>query len=691
MTAFLFLLSSFSILIYIGQSSSFPINANATSGKDCGKDCGGGGSGGDKGSVKPSDNGGGGSGGDKGSVKPSDNGGGSGDGKNKKNKNNDNGGGGAGVPDQSCPKEDRGPNGICSHTETVPFTPRCPEGTSEVISNGERSCMPQRPGGNQACPEGTVPTKDLGCRPAKDIGTSLTSYNGTAHGTLTVKKIVSTTKKLIPDASYLITPNPHTLQKSLIVYDNDKNDFNSTKGVLVLKNITFSPYVIQERVPHQIPDRILHEARISVNEWLPNPILDIVEDNNLAKPLPDIKIPFQYIVLLKDNVTADPKSIADKFIAKGAELIHVYRYSFNGFAIRIPNLGLLDEMVSDPEIAMIEQDKIGRIASSSALSDFHHQTIPTGLKRIDENIQYDSSSINHTQSIKASQSNHASFVDADIAILDTGISKSHPDLDVYRDVTFVKNSTSGDDDNGHGSHAAGTAAAKDNSLGIVGVAAGARLWAIKVCDGTGRCPISNLIKGLDYVTQHADEIDVVNLSIENPVSVLLDKAVSKAVAAGVTVVTAAGNSAVDAKSTSPAHNPDVISVSAIADSDGKCGGLGRLTIGGADDRFANFSNFGPSVDIAAPGVDILSTYYRDEYGLESGTSMAAPHVAGYVAFYKSHHPLATPTEVKSALLAAGSLPTTLCNGKSHGYFFDDVDTFREPLLYINNQVDREQK
>jgi hypothetical protein len=109
--------------------------------------------------------------------------------------------------------------------------------------------------------------------------------------------------------------------------------------------------------------------------------------------------------------------------------------------------------------------------------------------------------------------------------------------------------------------------------------------------GTGGCPISNQIKGLDYVTQHADE---------NPLSVLLDKAVTKGVAAGVTVVAAAGNSTVDAKSTSPAHNLDVISVCAIADSDGNCGGLGRLTVGGADDRFANFSNFGPSVDIAAP-------------------------------------------------------------------------------------------
>ena len=111
------------------------MNANAQ--KDLGKDCGddGGGSGGDDGSVKPSDNGGGGSGGDDGSVKPSDNGGG----------NNDNNGGGGFGFDQPCPKEDRGPNGICSHTGTIPYTPRCPKGSFEVISNGERSCIPPRP------------------------------------------------------------------------------------------------------------------------------------------------------------------------------------------------------------------------------------------------------------------------------------------------------------------------------------------------------------------------------------------------------------------------------------------------------------------------------------------------------------------------------------------------------------------
>ena len=274
-------------------------------------------------------------------------------------------------------------------------------------------------------------------------------------------------------------------------------------------------------------------------------------------------------------------------------------------------------------------------------------------------------------------------VNVDIAVVDSGISKSHPELNVYRDVSFVNETTSGDDDDGHGSHVAGTAAAKDNSFGVVGVAPGARLWALKVCYDN-RCPVSDQIKAMDYIIQHADEIDVVNISLESPRSKLLDRAVNKVVSeGGITVVAAAGNEARDTKFNSPARSPDVIAVSAIADSDGKCGGLGRTTIGGADDHFANFSNFGSDVDLAAPGVDIISTYNKGDYGLESGTSMAAPHVTGYAALYKADNPLATPSEVKSALLQTAATSTTSCNGANYGYFIDDVDNFKEPLLFVN--------
>jgi subtilisin family serine protease len=281
----------------------------------------------------------------------------------------------------------------------------------------------------------------------------------------------------------------------------------------------------------------------------------------------------------------------------------------------------------------------------------------------------------------------ASDFNVDIAILDTGVSLSHPDLNVYRDVTFINGTTTGNDDNGHGSHVAGTAAAKDNDLGIVGIAPGARIWAIKVCDTTGECKITNQIKGVEYAIQHADEIDVLNISIENPNSPSLNSIINAAVKAGITVVVSAGNHGKDASLTTPANNPNVLTVSAIADSDGVCGAEGPdLTIEGAnstitDDSFAFFSNFGPAVKVAAPGVNILSTYNGTGYAVDSGTSMAAPYVSGAAAIYKAQHPYAMPPEVISAILGSGVQPDTPCDGAAHGYFTGDLDTLPEPLLY----------
>jgi subtilisin len=281
----------------------------------------------------------------------------------------------------------------------------------------------------------------------------------------------------------------------------------------------------------------------------------------------------------------------------------------------------------------------------------------------------------------------SSDFNADIAILDTGVSLNHPDLNVYRDVTFINGTTTGNDDNGHGSHVAGIAAAKDNDKGIVGIAPGARIWAIKVCDGLGECKVTNQIRGVEYAIAHADEIDVLNISIENLNSPALNNVINAAVKAGIIVVVSAGNHGKDALATSPANDPNVLTVSAIADSDGVCGGAGPVLTSAssnstiADDSFAFFSNYGPAVKVAAPGVNILSTYKGNGYAVDSGTSMAAPYVSGAAALYKAQHPYATPSEVMSAILGSGSLPDTGCDGGAHGYFTGDVDNLPEPLLY----------
>jgi len=297
------------------------------------------------------------------------------------------------------------------------------------------------------------------------------------------------------------------------------------------------------------------------------------------------------------------------------------------------------------------------------------ETIPDSIKRTFT-----------TKDIKGN-SNFSKGVDVDIAVLDTGIDLKHPDLNVYRNVSFIPGVKTGDDDNGHGTHVAGIAAAKDHGKGVIGAAPGARLWSVKVCDKVGECKISDMIKGVEYITQHADEIDVVNISVETPFSPALNRAISAAVKAGVTFVVAAGNYGHDASNTSPASDPDVITVSAITDSDGKCGAKGPSIKNATDDSFAHFSNFGPSVTIAAPGVNILSTYLKGGYAIDSGTSMAAPSVAGAAALLKAGDPKMTPEDVKKALLETGSTPLTPCEGGPQGYFTGDPDQYKEPLLY----------
>ncbi len=281
----------------------------------------------------------------------------------------------------------------------------------------------------------------------------------------------------------------------------------------------------------------------------------------------------------------------------------------------------------------------------------------------------------------------------DIVIVDTGVSLTHPDLSVYRSLSFVNgnlssNSNITDDQNGHGSHIAGIINAKDNGFGIVGIVPedNIRIWSLKVCGDDGICSLSDQIKAIEYITKNADILDIVNYSIENPYSKLFEQAISESVKAGITYVAAAGNFAKNATlTTSPASNPDVITVSAIGDSDGKCGGLGPLLDGGRimDDTFGTFSNFGPSIDVAAPGVDILSTFNGTAYGILTGTSMAVPHVTGLAGYLKTINPDASPDEIREMIIKSGSSPSSQCQeNKGIGYFKGDLDDIPEPLVIL---------
>lgn len=377
------------------------------------------------------------------------------------------------------------------------------------------------------------------------------------------------------------------------------------------------------------------------------------------------KLDGRYIVVLKDDPSVDPQAEADNAKSQGAEILSVYKHAIKGFAITVPNEQALESIKKNPQVSYVEQDQIVQAFA---------QTVPTGIKRMDADL---SSTIS---------GDGVGSVSVDIAVIDTGIDLTHPDLRVWNQVTYVWFTTNANDDNGHGTHVAGTAAAYDNSAGVVGVAPGARLWAVKALDYAGSGYLSWIISGIDYVTAHASEIEVANMSLGFQGSTSAgDQAINNSVAAGVTYVVAAGNSSMDASSFWPAKNPNVITVSAVADGDGRCGGLGFNTSYGADDTFASFSNYGSVVDIAAPGVQIWSTYLNGGYNTLSGTSMASPHVSGAAALYKANNPGASPLSVKTALINSGVPQNSSCNtSQNNGYggFSGDPDSSHEPLVYV---------
>ena len=472
---------------------------------------------------------------------------------------------------------------------------------------------------------------------------------------------------------------------------------------------------------------------------------------------PNPTIPNQYIVVLKGNIPDQPDNVANSYAYQQPRyhmhLRDVYVSTIKGFTADIPDQNTLNSILKDPRVAFIEQDRIVKaslfdqkqspVAFIPAMGQKKSsQVIPTGVSRVhsphtvvesgtrldnnynyDYNYNYNNPQVYYpisSQSGYTDSNNINPTVNADIAILDTGIDLTHPDLNVYNEISFVNGITSANDDNGHGTLVAGIAAAKNNGFGVVGVAPGARLWDVKVLDSQGNGLISDIIKGVDYVTGHADQIDVVNLSFgcNDCFSPALDSAIQNSISKRIVYVAAAGNDHTDVAHYSPADFNNVIAVSAIVDTDGKCGGLGPSTQYGPDDSLASFSNFGQQISMAAPGVDILSTYIGGGYATVSGTSASTPHVSGAAALVKAFYPTASEADVKNILSNSGTKPTTRCTAYTSGstssinynynynnnnynnnnnivltrppsttaYFTGDTDGFPEPLLHLADGI-----
>lgn len=420
-----------------------------------------------------------------------------------------------------------------------------------------------------------------------------------------------------------------------------------------------------------------------VVSWSPRPTAAVAPETDV--------IPGQYIVAVRTGVS--PLVVA---VRNGITPLQIYTLVLNGFSAQLSD-AQATALQTDPDVNSVLPDQ--RVEHAPAEESIGVSTaaatatnVPTGVNRIDaEQAKLGK---------KSDQTN--------IAVLDTGVGP-HNDLRVVRRVDCTKPGCppGGVDGNGHGTHVAGSAAAKANG-GVRGVAPGANISSVKVLGDDNSGTISDLIAGLEVVavwkqslggqwianmslTASGREVDECSRPKGSRIKDALHEAVCNAARAGIVMTAAAGNTTEDARRLVPAAYDEVITVSNIADYDGKGGHLAPPNPScdrGPDDTLANNSNFGKDVDIAAPGVCILSTWLNNTYHSLNGTSMATAHVSGAVALKMASGGLTVnaSSEALAARNAAMAALGKVAQDDSVPYepcsFTETVDKFEEPMVYV---------
>ncbi|WP_081209259.1 S8 family peptidase [Salegentibacter sediminis] len=315
----------------------------------------------------------------------------------------------------------------------------------------------------------------------------------------------------------------------------------------------------------------------------------------------------------QESVKAKTEKLLKESAIEDADIFAVYSKVLNGAAMKL-TAEQVERLRGKKEVSYIEEDRIVTFAPPCGTPNggpcdgdgggdgggSTGQETPFGITRVNGVANYTGSGV--------------------AWVIDSGIDLDHEDLNVdasrgFNAFTSGKDGKSTDDGNGHGTHVAGTIAALNNDIGVIGVAPGATVIPVKVLDSRGSGSYSGVIAGVDHVAANGNSGDVANMSLGGPTSDALDQAVLSASQQGIKFALAAGNESSDANTSSPArvNGANIVTISAMD----------------SNDNWASFSNYGnPPVDYAAPGVAIKSTWKGGGYNTISGTSMASPHAAG---------------------------------------------------------------
>ncbi|NEY31310.1 S8 family serine peptidase [Streptomyces sp. PRKS01-65] len=334
-------------------------------------------------------------------------------------------------------------------------------------------------------------------------------------------------------------------------------------------------------------------------------------------------IPGSYIVTLKKDAGLKASSAAGKDLVDdyGGTVKKTFGSALNGYTATL-SAAEARRLAADPAVASVEQDQRVR------LTDTTQTSAPWGLDRVDQTSLPLSGTYTYPDSAGSGVTAY---------VIDTGVRITHQQISGRAAYGYdaVDGDTTASDGNGHGTHVATTIAGT-----TYGVAKKAKIVAVRVLDNNGSGTTAGVIAGIDWVTRNHSGPSVANLSLGGGVSSTLDTAVRNSIASGVTYAVAAGNSNANASSFSPARVAEAITVGATTSTDAR----------------ASYSNYGSVLDIFAPGSSITAGWHTGDTATNtiSGTSMAAPHVAGAAAVYLANHTSATPSQVASALVGGAT-------------------------------------